>query len=56
MIKNFKCRDTERLFDRENVRCWGADVQRMGRRKLEWMDAAKDLVDLRLPPETALRN
>jgi toxin HigB-1 len=54
MIKSFKCRDTERLFDRENIRCWSVDLQRMARRKLEWVEAAKDLKDLRLPPGNRL--
>lgn len=54
MIKSFKCRDTERLFNRENVRCWSPDLQRATRRKLEWMEAAKNLEDLRLPPGNRL--
>ena len=54
MIKSFRCRDTERLFDRAHVRRWGPDVERMGRRKLEWLEAAKDLEDLRLPPGNRL--
>ena len=54
MIKSFKCRDTERLFEREHVRCWGADVQHTARRKLEWLEAAKNLEDLRLPPGNRL--
>jgi toxin HigB-1 len=54
MIRYFKSRDTERLFGREPVRRWGPDVQRMARRKLEWLDAAKDVEDLRLPPGNRL--
>ena len=54
MIKTFKCRDTERLFEREHVRRWGVDVQRTARRKLEWLEAAKGLDDLRLPPGNRL--
>jgi toxin HigB-1 len=54
MIKSFKCRDTERLFRRESVRRWGSGIQRPARRKLEWMQAAKNLEDLRLPPGNRL--
>jgi len=54
MIKNFKCRDTECLFGRESVRCWDAGLQRIARRKLEWLEAAKGLEDLRLPPGNRL--
>jgi len=54
MIKSFKCRDTERLFERENVRRWGTAVQSAARRKLEWMAAAKSLDDLRVPPGNRL--
>ena len=54
MIKSFKCRDAERLFNRENVRRWGAGVQRTARRKLEWLEAANDVGDLRQPPGNRL--
>ena len=54
MIKSFRDRDTERLFERESVRRWGPDLQRMARIKLEWMEAAKALEDLRLPPGNRL--
>ncbi|MFA5043912.1 MAG: type II toxin-antitoxin system RelE/ParE family toxin [Kiritimatiellia bacterium] len=54
MIKSFKCRETERLFEREYIRRWGTDIQRMARRKLEWIEAAKTLEDLRVPPGNRL--
>jgi proteic killer suppression protein len=54
MIKHFKCRDTECLFGRESVRRWDAGLQRIARRKLEWLEAAKGLEDLRLPPGNRL--
>jgi len=54
MIKTFKCGATERLFHRENVRSFGFDLQRIARRKLEWLEAARNLEDLRVPPGNRL--
>ena len=54
MIRSFRDRDTERLFDREPVRKWGTDVQRVGLRKLRILDAATSLDDLRVPPGNRL--
>ena len=50
MIKSFRDRDTERLFQRRPVRKLGAGVQRVALRKLRMLDAATTLDDLRLPP------
>jgi proteic killer suppression protein len=54
MIKSFGCGATERLFNRENVRSFGPDLQRTARRKLEWLEAAHTLDDLRVPPGNRL--
>jgi len=54
VIRSFRDRDTERLFDREPVRKWGTDVQRVGLRKLRILDAATSLDDLRVPPGNRL--
>jgi proteic killer suppression protein len=53
MIRYFKCRDTEALFNGERVRRWGM-VTRAAMRKLEWLNAAKDVNDLRAPPGNRL--
>lgn len=53
MIRHFQCRDTERLFHGEAVRRWGAWT-RVAMRKLEWLHAARDLNDLRVPPGNRL--
>lgn len=50
MIKSFADLDTERLFQREPVRRFGANVQRIMLRKLVAVDAAEALDDLRRPP------
>ena len=49
MIKSFADLDTERLFQREPVRRFGANVQRIMLRKLVAVDAAEALDDLRRP-------
>jgi proteic killer suppression protein len=47
-------RDTERLFRREPVRRFPADLHRLMLRKLGLVDAAEQLEDLRVPPGNRL--
>ena len=54
MIKSFKDRDTERLFQRQSVKRLGPDVRRVALRKLRMLDAATTLDDLRIPPANRL--
>ena len=54
MIKSFRDRDTERLFQRRPVRKLGSDIQKVALRKLLMLDAATVLDDLRLPPGNRL--
>ena len=54
MIRSFRDRDTERLYHREPVRRWFAEVQGAGVRKLRMLDAATSLDDLRAPPGNRL--
>lgn len=53
MIRAFKCRDTERLFDRHFVRKFQG-IKAVARRKLLWLDAARQLSDLLKPPANRL--
>ena len=53
MIKSFRDRDTERLFKRLPSRRWGG-VARAARRKLEMLEAAESLEELRIPPGNRL--
>ena len=50
MIKGFADRETERLFVRQFSRRLPPEIQRSARRKLEVLDVAKALDDLRVPP------
>ncbi|MEW6659466.1 MAG: type II toxin-antitoxin system RelE/ParE family toxin [Thermodesulfobacteriota bacterium] len=54
MIKGFKDREAERLFNREPSRKLGPEIQRQGLRKLRMLHQAKTLDDLRVPPGNRL--
>ncbi len=53
MIRTFRCKQTERLFGGEDVREFRS-FQTQAERKLEMLDAAADLRDLRVPPGNRL--
>jgi len=52
MIRSFRNKETERLFNREVVRRFKA-FESVARRKLDMVDAAHRLEDLSVPPGTA---
>ena len=54
MIRSFRCKETEKLFGRVFSRKLPHDVRRVARRKLEILDAAETLEDLRNPPANRL--
>lgn len=54
MIKSFKCPDTQRVFKRIFVKKWARDLQERAFAKLNALDAAINLSDLRLPPSNHL--
>jgi len=54
MIKRFRDRDTERVFQRQTVRKLGTALQRIALRKLLILDAAGQIDDLRVPPGNRL--
>jgi proteic killer suppression protein len=54
VIRSFADRETERLFRREPVRRFPADLRRGMLRKLAVLDAAESLDDLRSPPGNRL--
>jgi len=56
VIRSFRDRETEKVFNREVSRRWARDLQRVARRKLLMLDAAETLVDLRVPPGNRLEN
>lgn len=54
MIKTFRDRRTQHVFEREPVRRWSRELQRAALRKLLILDAADRLADLRTPPGNQL--
>jgi len=53
MIRTFADKDTEALFNGTHVRRF-ANIEAAARRKLEYLDAAGALTDLRVPPGNRL--
>ena len=53
MIKSFKCKDTEKLFNDIDVSRF-RKISRMARRKLEILNASVSLQGLRVPPGNRL--
>jgi proteic killer suppression protein len=54
MIKSFRCRDTERLFNGRFSRKLPQNIQRVAARKLEMLAAATIVDSLRIPPANRL--
>ena len=54
MIKSFRCRETEKIFHREFSRKFPRDIQEHAFMKLNAIDAAAEVEDLRLPPSNRL--
>lgn len=50
MIKTFKCKDTEKLFNGKWVKKIPTELQRIALRKLKILDAATQLNTLKVPP------
>ena len=50
MIKGFKCRETERIWRNQRSRRLPQDIQVAALRKLRYLNRAKRLDDLRMPP------
>ena len=53
MIKGFRCKETEKVFQRRYTRKFSG-IQRIALRKLLILDAAGSLDDLRVPPANRL--
>lgn len=54
MIQSFSCRETELIFGGNRSRRLPGDIQNVSRRKLQYLDLAKTLNDLRVPPGNQL--
>jgi proteic killer suppression protein len=56
VIRSFRDRETEKVFERERSRRLPPDVQRRAHRRLLLLDAAETVEDLRVPPGNRLEN
>ena len=54
MIKGFACKETEKIFNRQVSRKLPLNIQKTARRKLEVIESAEVLHDLRIPPNNRL--
>ncbi|MDD5729389.1 MAG: type II toxin-antitoxin system RelE/ParE family toxin [Victivallales bacterium] len=54
MIKSFRCRETEKIFHREHSNKFPVYIQQRSFMKLNALDAAIKVEDLRLPPSNHL--
>ena len=54
MIKSFNCKDTQKIFERTFAKKLPQDIQAKARQKLVLIDAATELIDLRIPPGNRL--
>lgn len=54
MIRSFRCRETEKIFNRERSRRLPPDIQQVALRKLRMLNRAITAIDLRTPPANRL--
>ncbi len=54
MIRNFKDKETEKIFERTRSRKLPSEIQQVALRKLRMLNRAETLQDLRVPPANRL--
>ena len=54
MIKDFRCKETKKIFDGTVSRKFSQTIQQRARRKLRMLNNARALDDLRIPPSNHL--
>ena len=54
MIRNFKCKETEKVFNLTRSRKLPQNIQQVALRKLRMLNNAQSLNDLRVPPANRL--
>ncbi len=54
MIQSFKCKETEKIFDRMFSKRFPPDIQARARQKLVMLHAATSFDDLTIPPANQL--
>jgi proteic killer suppression protein len=56
MIKSFKCKETEKIYNRLFSQRLPHDIQKLAINKLWILDAATSLEDLKVPPSNRLES
>jgi proteic killer suppression protein len=54
MIKSFKCKETNKIFNRIYSTKWTISLQTIAFRKLKMLKNSQNLIDLRIPPSNRL--
>ncbi len=54
MIKSFKCKETEKIWNQNFSKKFPVGIQKIALRKLFMIQRAKDLKDLKIPPGNRL--
>jgi toxin HigB-1 len=54
VIRNFKDKETQKIFERQRSRKLPSDIQQVALRKLRMLNSAETLQDLRVPPANRL--
>ena len=54
MILNFKCKETQKIFNMKFSRKLPENIQRTALRKLKYLSSAVSLEDLKVPPNNRL--
>ena len=54
MIRTFKDKETQKIFERQRARKLPSDIQQVALRKLRMLNRAETLQDLRVPPANRL--
>ena len=54
MIKSFRDKETEKIFNRQRSRKLPSDIQQIALRKLRMLNRSQSLQDLRVPPSNRL--
>lgn len=54
MIRTFKEKETQKIFERQRSRKFPSDIQQVALRKLRMLNRAETLQDLRVPPANRL--
>lgn len=54
MIRNFKDKETQKIFERQRSRRLPGDIQQVALRKLRMLNRAETLQDLKIPPANRL--